>query len=375
MSRFKDFDNVDQRVSAGSVKAKYNAWKRKWNQGKKWGIVGGTDKKAKPKTVLEQILNHGDPTYARDMARSIDGLASIIESITEIIDGDEILQQDKENLQTDIDDLFAVLKEPKWNPRNIPFDTVVAFAETDDPKKPDITKDTVYGHYRTLAYNEYVKWAMENKKGFTGKMANVEDNWTSDKKGEAEPPLWQAITGEGSGDEDKGGILSIARLAMKIIDKIEWGDDTTLRVWNNSKGPKQLAQLKSVQDKVIEVINNRNIYPAGKARSPMKDRLNAAFSGQSYGIKNPDEAKLLNFAKGYDDLANIEKIKSVKIEWPTNNIALNRTIKEVLSIKGLNINEIETPKSKAGESKVGLVLKSKEKIGWIDILKGDVING
>ena len=371
MSRFKDFSNVDQRVRTGQVKAKYNAWKRLWRQGKKWGIVGGHKDKPKPSTVLDQILNHGNATYARDLARSIDGLADIIESITEVLDGDEILTEHKQKLQRDIDDLEAVLREEKWNPRNIPFTTVVKFAETDDPQKPNIEKGEVFGHYRTPAYNDYVAWAAENKKGFKGKTgASVEPEWTNKSKNKAKPPLWQAITGKGETDDGEGGILYIAKLAMEAIDDVGWGDNTALVVYNNSAGPRQLAKIQSIQDKVIEVIQNPSIYPAGKARSPVKDRLNAQFSGQSYGIKSEEEAKLLNFAKGYNDLANIEEIKSLKIIWPPNNKALNSTIRHVLEAKGLDIKTIATPKSREGTSKPGIVLKQVPK-SWQDILRSN----
>ena len=62
----------------------------------------------------------------------------------------------------------------------------------------------------------------------------------------------------------------------------------------------------------------------------MKDRLNAAFTNETYAIRNKQEAELLNFAKGFDRVEGIEKLKGVQLRFPSNNLALNKTIKLVL---------------------------------------------
>ena len=156
------------------------------------------------------------------------------------------------------------------------------------------------------------------------------------------------------------------------------GDGNRIAIFNNSAGPKQLAQIKSVQEKVIEVLQNPSIYPSGKSRAPMKDRLNAAFTNESYAIRNKEEAELLNFAKGYDRVEGIEKLKTVKLRFPKNNLALNRTIVEVLRILGEEIKSYQTPKSKDGVAKPGLVLKQQDELqientNWQNILKNDEI--
>ena len=379
MSKFEgtDFDNVDQRFNVGSIKGKYDAWKTFWDDGDKWGIVGGKDGD-KPKTVLETVLMHGDSTYARDNARSIEGLGILLESMSEIFDGDTLEVQHRQELLLAIDEMKKTLSSDggKWNPRNIPFNTVTEFIEPDEGDEPTITRTDVYGHYRTSEYNKYVQWAQENKKNYRGKLAQSDDTWWDEDKGKAKPPLWMAITGEGDGEFGKNGILAIARMAAKATDnkKIKIGDGTQIAVFNNSKGPLQLAQIKSVQEKVIQVLQRSDIYPAGKSRAPMKDRLNAAFTGESYAIRNPAEAKLLNFAKGYDRVAGIEKMKSIKLRFPKSNLALNKTIVEVLKILGEDIKQYETPKAKDGIASPGLVLKQEVKeMDWQDILKNDTI--
>lgn len=364
MSKFEgtDFDNVSQKINANAIKAAYNAWKEKWNDGDSWGIVGGTVDDPKPKTVLEQVMEHGDATYARDGARSMEGLGDLIASLEEILDGDVIETEHVKALDIAINGMFSILKDSKWNPRNIPFETIVEFAETDNPKKPNVKKDTVYGHYRTKAYNEYAEWAIENKKGYKGSKSipTTDESWYDKKKGKAKPPLWQAITGEGSTQTGKGGILAIARDAKEAVTKITIGDDTQIAVYNISTGPTQLAQIKSVQEKVIEVLQNPNIYPAGKSRAPVKDRLNAAFTEESYAIRNKEEAALLSFAKGFNKIANIEEIKSVKLRFPTSNKSLNAVIRNVLKNLGEDLKQYQTPKAKDGTASAGLVLKHEE---------------
>ena len=105
----------------------------------------------------------------------------------------------------------------------------------------------------------------------------------------------------------------------------------------------------------------------------MKDRLNAAFTNESYAIRNKEEAELLNFAKGYDRVEGIEKLKTVKLRFPKNNLALNRTIVEVLRILGEEVQSYQTPKAKEGTANPGLVLKQKVKKmdNWQDILKNE----
>lgn len=363
MGKFEgtDFDNVDQKLTIGDIRGSYTAWRSRWNKGREWGIVGGAiGGDPKPDTVLDQVLEHGDSTYARDQARSIEGLGKMLESLTEIFDGDVIETSHVDQLQKDIDGLMSVLSDKKWNPRNIPFTTVIEFTETDDPKKPIIKRGEVFGHYRTKAYNQYVEWAKENKKNFRGQLANSEDEWYDEKRGKAKPPLWQAITGEGETEFGKNGILAIARNAIKSIKKIKVGDSTRIAVFNNARGPAQLAQIKSVQEKVIQVLQNPSIYPAGKSRAPMKDRLNAAFTNETYAIRNKQEAELLNFAKGFDRVEGIEKLKGVQLRFPSNNLALNKTIKLVLQNLGEELQQYMTPKAKDGTSKPGLVLKQLE---------------
>jgi hypothetical protein len=361
MSRWGTVENFTQRGKFRQVQAKWDAWKIKWDKGAQWGVVGGGPLQNLPKTALDQILEHGEDTYARDQARSIEGLGLLIESISEILDGDAILYKHKAQLEKDTKQMKDILKRKDWNPRNIKFHTVVAFKETEDETKPSITRGVVYGHYRTEAYNDYVAWALDHKEGFKGQMATAQPEWTSKKKGEAKPPMWQAIS-----EESEDSIMIIARMAIDAVKKIKPGDDTVITVENNSKGPPAFATIPSVIEHVKKVINDPSIYPKGKSRAPVKDRLNAAFSNHVYAIANEDEAKILEVARGFEEVVGLEKIKQIRFKFPSNNLALNRMIKEVL---GDEINTHQKPgssteKDSENYAPTGLVLKS-----WTQILR------
>ena len=161
-----DVIEFEQRGKFRQLKANWDAWKQKWEQGSEWGIVGGTPLNNLPNTVLEQVTEHGEATFARDGARTIEGLGELLTAVSEILDGDEILVEHLADLEDSINQMEIVLAVRKWNPRNIPFHTVTRFVETEDEKKPDITRSKMYGHYRTEAYNEYVEWALVHKKNF-----------------------------------------------------------------------------------------------------------------------------------------------------------------------------------------------------------------
>tara|TARA_B100000424_G_C22937998_1_gene499104 strand:- start:414 stop:1688 length:1275 start_codon:yes stop_codon:yes gene_type:complete len=355
-----DVLDVEQRGKWRSVKARYDAWKKKWEAGTEWGIVGGSPLKNLPDTVLDQALEHGNATYARDRARTIEGLGDLIEAVSEIIDGDEILTEHYEELEDSIEQMMNVLKVRKWNPRNIPFHTVISFTEGGEGEEPTIKRGKVYGHYRTEAYNDYVVWAQKNKEGFKGKLADTKPSWYNKKMGQAKPPLWLAITGE-----ESDGMLAIARAALDACNKIKIQGPVQFGIFNN-RGPDILAQIPSVQEHVRTVVEMPQIYPRGKSRAPVKDRLNAAFSNHVFEIANEEEARLFSqFIKGWDTVVGLEKVKEVKLRFPKNNLALNKLIRIVM---GDEMDTFQKPgssnnKDDANYAPAGLMLKSVEKFG------------
>jgi len=361
-----DVEQVEQTGKFRQIKARWNDWKTKWDQGKNWGIVGGSPLKNLPDTVLAQVTEHGESTFARDRARTIEGLGELLTAVSEILDGDAILTEHKEELKDSINQMENVLETKKWNPRNIPFHTVIRFVETDDPKKPNITRGKMHGHYRTEAYNDYVEWALEHKPGFKGQIANTDSSWYNKDTGKAEPPLWRAITGE-----ESEGMLHIARAAMEAVNKIKIGDNTKYRIYNSSKGPQVLSQIPSVIEHVKNVMKMPDIYAGGKMKHPVKDRLNAAFSNHVYAIHNEEEARAFGqFVRQWDKYVGLEKVKQVRLSFPPNNLALNRLIRIVMGdeMKTHQKPGSSTNREDENYTSPGITLKSKE--NWQSVLKG-----
>ena len=108
------------------------------------------------------------------------------------------------------------------------------------------------------------------------------------------------------------------------------------------------------------------IYPRGKSRAPVKDRLNAAFSNHVFEIANEEQARLFSqFIKGWDTVVGLEKVKEVKLRFPKNNLALNKLIRIVM---GDEMDTFQKPgssnnKDDANYAPAGLMLKSVEKFG------------
>ena len=57
-----DIEDVEQRGKFRQLKARWNAWKEKWEKGSEWGIVGGSPWKNLHDTVLDQATEHGKST-------------------------------------------------------------------------------------------------------------------------------------------------------------------------------------------------------------------------------------------------------------------------------------------------------------------------
>jgi hypothetical protein len=184
----------------------------------------------------------------------------------------------------------------------------------------------------------------------------TDESWWDEQPNKAKPPLWRAIS-----DETDEGILYIAKQLLEILNtRTKVKNDSPLGIFSNRDGDiRQIAQIKSVQEKVKEVLGNPSIYPRGKARTPMKDKLNAGFSGQTYAIASAEEAELLKPVRGFTNIVGYDKVKSVKLYFPKNNKALNKLIYMVL---GDEANDYQTPKAISGEAKPGVVLKTWESI-------------
>jgi len=93
------------------------------------------------------------------------------------------------------------------NPRNIKFDGIDRIKRA----QGTATKKDVFGHYRTPKYVMY-------RRVVRGKDEQdaVDSTWFSANKGEAQPPMWQAIYGDGS-KEPFSGVKGLAHILAKGV--------------------------------------------------------------------------------------------------------------------------------------------------------------
>tara|TARA_R110002051_G_scaffold260800_4_gene320645 strand:+ start:8562 stop:9632 length:1071 start_codon:yes stop_codon:yes gene_type:complete len=105
-------------------------------------------------------------------------------------------------------------KEGDLNPRNIRFDGIDKIKRA----AKTATKKPVYGHYRTPKYVMY-------RRVVRGKDEQdaVDTTWFSNNKGEAMPPMWQAIYGDGSSAPFDGvnGLYDVLGKGYKMLHGAE----------------------------------------------------------------------------------------------------------------------------------------------------------
>jgi len=105
-------------------------------------------------------------------------------------------------------------KEGDLNPRNIRFDGI----DKINRAERSATKKTVYGHYRTPMYVKF-------RRLIRGKdeIDAVDTTWFSPNKGEAMPPMWQAIYGDGSSAPFDGvnGLYDVLGKGYKMLHGAE----------------------------------------------------------------------------------------------------------------------------------------------------------
>tara|TARA_R110000824_G_scaffold72816_2_gene185576 strand:+ start:712 stop:1866 length:1155 start_codon:yes stop_codon:yes gene_type:complete len=370
---YGDVSNIDQAFNEGNIREKYDAWQERWNEGTKFGIVGGSGLKASitPDTVLEQVQHHGQSDVSRT-GSAFTGLGDLVDAIEEILDNDIITTHDVAEIEKQYKLMKQVLSDPKKNPQNIPFHTVVEFHENkDDPKKPNIVRGMARGHYRTEAYNDYVAWAQTHKKNFKGKPAKTDNSWYEVGKdggdapeGKAKPPLYLAIA------DKRQGIMGITQIIKRNLKGTKIvGDGTTFRVRRNAGN---LHLIPSVADFIKnEVINDPSIYPKGKQRAPVKQRLNDKFEGKVFTVAGSGDIDNLNkLIIGAGGVLGMDSLTTFQLSFPKNNIALNNLIENVMGDEMDTFQKPGTVSDKKADNyaPAGIVLKT-----WQGMLKRGMI--
>jgi len=354
------------------AKGLMNKFKEFWSSNpQNYGITGGTDAAtgdANAKNLFNVMLNHGSVSRKTRGESPTGGLffgaGTVWEELEELV-GDKLILEDEVKEFDRLTNLLDRMEGTEKDPRNIVFYTVVAYDGDSDP--PAATRGEVRGHYLTEAYWNFRKDKAE-RTGGSYNMPRPKPEWVSldAKENEAEPPLWRIIFGK------KNSLRSLIQEIKELTPPVP-PPIAHLDVRINKRRTGQLSTITQVQQAVRNVLEMPSIYRDGKRRDPQKDKLNEAMSQQVIGttpemmrIIAPDATVLVEnngrvIRRGLDEFPDYENIKSITLNFPKNNIILNKLIREVM---GDEMRTFERP-NRAEDGPVGLVLTSADKVELI----------
>ena len=131
--------------------------------------------------------------------------------------------------------------ESEMNPANISFENPTDWTE----KGTVLSTEPVYGHYRTEDYQDARADKISKDFPEGQNVPAVSSSWYSSSRGEAKPPFWQAIYGDGTGD-----VFTGKSLHQCIKESIEGFNNLEFEV--SKKTPLNFAKLGAWQ-KAIQI--------------------------------------------------------------------------------------------------------------------------
>lgn len=349
------------------AKGLMNKFKEFWSSNpQNYGITGGTDAAtgdANAKNLFNLMLNHGSVSRKARGEGATGGLffgaGTVWEELEDLV-SDRLILEDEVKEFDRLTSLIDRMEGTDRDPRNIVFYTVVSYDGEADP--PQATREEVRGHYMTEAYWNFRKDKAE-RTGGTYNMPKPKPEWVSldAAENEAEPPLWRIIFGK------KNSLRSLIQEIKELTPPVP-PPIAHLDVKINRGKTGRLADITQVQQAVRNVLEMPSIYPAGKSRAPTKSKLNEAMSQQVIAttpemlrLIGPDSTVLVEndgriIRRRLDEFPDYEEVKSITLNFPKNNIILNRLIREVL---GEEMDSFERP-NRPEDGPLGLVLKADE---------------
>ena len=348
-----------------------NSFRNKWTQKEEAGITGkpdaGTNKPNSP-SVYQWLLSHGRSEMSRKNVSSY-GAKDILEELLDIVNDNEATQDDIETVEDLILELGEIEKQKtaspnSMNPANTPFHTIIEYEPAEGDKPAKITRGVMYGHFLTPAYHEYRKDKAKTKNQ-TYNVPKPKKNWSNKAAGKAKPPLWEAMFGPTNSLKI---LLNNILILLKGAELPPGPIDVDFRF--NKRTVDGLSDLSSIKDYVYSLVENPSIYQRGKSRKPMSGRLNNLASTTPIRISSRKEIETIgNIATitlqtdegrknvRLDEIPGYEKIKEIKVSWPSSNTFLLRLIREVM---GDEVDTFQKPGTSSEEVKPGLMLKSEE---------------
>jgi len=342
------------------AKGLMNKFEEFWSANpRKYGITGGSDAgtgEANARNLFNTMKNHG--SVSRDIKGKQNiflGAGAIWEQLEDLVDDKLVLEDEVEEFERLLRRIDR-LEDSDRDPRNILFTTIISY----DAENEEVERGEVRGHFLTEAYWNFRKDKAE-RDGGSYNVEKPEGRWVDAEKNKAEPPLWQIIFGKKN---------SLQTLIQNIIELTTPTPPPIahLDVKINKRRTGQLATITQVQQAVRNVLEMPSIYQAGTRRAPNKGRLNEAMSQQVIAttpemmkLIAPDATVLVEndgriIRRGLDEFPAYEDIKSITLNFPRNNIILNRLIREVM---GNEMETFERP-NRAEDGPIGLVLTSAD---------------
>ena len=330
-----------------------------WSQTpEKYGITAKPRADTQLKTsrsLFGLMKGHGKRGRKQDLFY---GAGDIWEDLVEISQDNLILDDELAEFKFFLRALDKI-EDSDRDPRNIVFNTVVSF----DEKSGDAERGEVRGHFLTQAYWDFRKNKAE-KNDESYDVAKPDPEWVSlqGEKNKAKPPLWAIIFGKTNSLRTL--IQDIEELAREPINPPIAHLD--LKISSGKAG--QLATVPAIQAAVRNVLSRADIFPAGKSRAPTKSKLNDAMAEQSIAVSEevmniiaPEATVLVEndgriIRRKLKEFPDYKGIKSVTLNFPRNNIVLNKLIREVL---GDEMDSFERP-NRVEDGPLGLVLKTDE---------------
>jgi len=335
--------------TAKSLMDKFEAF---WSQNpEQYGITGRSDAAtgtANARNLFMTMKNHGKTSRKNE---TFAGAGFVWDDLEEIVEDNLVLEDEVKTFELALKTLDAMEGSDR-DPRNIVFNTVVEY----DSETGESTRDKVRGHFLTLAY-----WNFRKDKDSSYPVEKPKPSWVSEKKNDAEPPLWRIIFGR------KNSLRTLVQDIFELAKKPTPPPTAHLDVKISSGKAGQLASIPAVQEAVRSVLNESSIYNAGKSRAPNKGRLNDAMAAmvipstpeimrivaKEATVLVENDGKIIR--RKLVDFPGYEDIKSITLNFPRNNIVLNKLIREVM---GEDMKTFEKP-GRVEDGPIGLVLKSE----------------
>ena len=304
-----DVNGSTVQIPTYKFRQEYLAWKTKCDKitsetmastGSKYA---DKNRQTYPRSLYLQLKNHVNK-YLRPNSSNTgnDGVYLLLEKINDLVTKTKLFTKDNlEDFNEFLDILDDIEDDPKLNPRNTLFTRPAGWKKGKRLPKDNktravneitITDDApqkIYGHYRDNYFED--KYGLPEKK-----------KWWSTAENTANPPLAQAIFG--NGELIQRGLKSIIELAIEEItgtpiSKIE------LKIQRNAGS---LARIPSVRKQVFALLKRSDLFTAGKPKlkqmATILQGMDFVVGTKSFGARAAKPQKIIQYVANLPDFPN-----------------------------------------------------------------------